>query len=238
MARSTSRHWNRCPAASSGRVTAPPRAPRCVIDHQPGRGQLVSGVSREHERHTLLSRDRACSRRRALEERRHRRRHGPGARHQPGSGERCTPRSHAASTGHCIFSANDGVTGQELWKSDGTDAGTVLVKDINPGSRQLRAHGPHERQRDALLQRVRRCQRRRAVEERRHRRRHRPGQGHQPGRLLLYTERPDERQRHAVLPCQRLPRTGSSCGRATAPPAGTVLVKDIFPARAAPSPAA
>ena len=23
--------------------------------------------------------------------------------------------------------------GEELWKSDGTDAGTVLVKDINPG---------------------------------------------------------------------------------------------------------
>ncbi|MFZ2188749.1 MAG: ELWxxDGT repeat protein [Candidatus Moraniibacteriota bacterium] len=29
--------------------------------------------------------------------------------------------------------ANDGVSGQELWKSDGTAAGTVMVKDINPG---------------------------------------------------------------------------------------------------------
>jgi ELWxxDGT repeat protein len=28
----------------------------------------------------------------------------------------------------------DGVNGQELWKSDGTAAGTVLVKDIRPGS--------------------------------------------------------------------------------------------------------
>jgi ELWxxDGT repeat protein len=27
---------------------------------------------------------------------------------------------------------DDGVTGFELWKTDGTDAGTVLVKDINP----------------------------------------------------------------------------------------------------------
>ncbi len=35
-----------------------------------------------------------------------------------------------------LFSANDGVAGMELWRSDGTDAGTVLVKDImsGPGS--------------------------------------------------------------------------------------------------------
>jgi ELWxxDGT repeat protein len=32
------------------------------------------------------------------------------------------------------FMANDGTAGWELWKSDGTEAGTVLVKDIKPGS--------------------------------------------------------------------------------------------------------
>jgi ELWxxDGT repeat protein len=33
-----------------------------------------------------------------------------------------------------IFAANDGDNGVELWKSDGTSSGTVMVKDINSGS--------------------------------------------------------------------------------------------------------
>lgn len=32
------------------------------------------------------------------------------------------------------FSATDGVNGNELWKTDGTEEGTVMVKDISPGS--------------------------------------------------------------------------------------------------------
>ena len=32
------------------------------------------------------------------------------------------------------FTANDGVSGVELWKSDGTAAGTVRVKDIRSGT--------------------------------------------------------------------------------------------------------
>ena len=35
--------------------------------------------------------------------------------------------------GVLFFSASDGVNGEELWKSDGTVAGTVMVKDIVPG---------------------------------------------------------------------------------------------------------
>jgi len=35
--------------------------------------------------------------------------------------------------GTLYFTANDGVHGVELWKSDGTAAGTMMVKDINPG---------------------------------------------------------------------------------------------------------
>lgn len=33
-----------------------------------------------------------------------------------------------------FFAATDGVNGMELWKSDGTEAGTAMVKDIRPGS--------------------------------------------------------------------------------------------------------
>jgi len=41
----------------------------------------------------------------------------------------------AAVGGKLFFPADDGVAGEELWQSDGTPAGTVLVKDVFPGPR-------------------------------------------------------------------------------------------------------
>src|SRR5262249_56871182 len=44
------------------------------------------------------------------------------------------PQHLTAVDGTLFFAANDGVHGTELWKSDGTESGTVLVKDIRPGN--------------------------------------------------------------------------------------------------------
>ena len=43
-------------------------------------------------------------------------------------------RNAAVAGGRLFFAADDGAGGSELWKTDGTPEGTVLVRDVRPGS--------------------------------------------------------------------------------------------------------
>ncbi|WP_232023636.1 ELWxxDGT repeat protein [Microcystis viridis] len=70
-----------------------------------------------------------------MEKRRHGGRYGSGQGYRPRFLLVCPPQSNGSGQYSTLyFTANDNVNGQELWKSDGTEAGTVLVKNINPGS--------------------------------------------------------------------------------------------------------
>lgn len=51
----------------------------------------------------------------------------------PGSYDSSIDLQAALGAGTLLFQADDGISGVELWKSDGSAAGTVLVKDICPG---------------------------------------------------------------------------------------------------------
>src|SRR5204862_8098310 len=43
-------------------------------------------------------------------------------------------RSETFLNGTLFFAGNDGTHGQELWRSNGTTAGTAMVLDIQPGT--------------------------------------------------------------------------------------------------------
>jgi len=53
-----------------------------------------------------------------------------------------TPTELTDVNGALLFVADDGANGAELWKSNGTTAGTRLLKDVNPGAGA--ASSPHE----------------------------------------------------------------------------------------------
>ena len=48
-------------------------------------------------------------------------------------GDAASPHEMTSFHGAVFFGADNGQHGRELWSSDGTEAGTVMVKDIHPG---------------------------------------------------------------------------------------------------------
>src|SRR5262249_29597211 len=51
------------------------------------------------------------------------------------------PRGFVAVNGSVFFTAHDAEHGNELWKTDGTEAGTKLVADLNPGPARTGVYG-------------------------------------------------------------------------------------------------
>src|SRR5262245_20885600 len=51
----------------------------------------------------------------------------------PGQERSSRPQAFAACEGFTLFTANSPATGTEMWRTDGTEAGTFLLADIWPG---------------------------------------------------------------------------------------------------------
>ena len=68
----------------------------------------------------------------------------------PGPGN-SFPHSLTNVNGTLFFTADNGTSGRELWRSNGTAAGTFLVRDIYPGISSARPAQLDERERHPVL---------------------------------------------------------------------------------------
>ena len=57
----------------------------------------------------------------------------------PNGSDGSNPQELRAVDGTLYFAADDGSNGTELWSSDGTEGGTSMLDDINPGCGQQRS---------------------------------------------------------------------------------------------------
>ena len=140
--------------------------------------------------------------------------------------------------GALYYSYSDGVHGDELWKSDGTAAGTQLVADIRPGivgssPRNLTVvgHVPlllGQRRASTAASSGRPTAPRPGTVD---------GQGPLRGRRVgSYPVAADQRRRHPLLHGLRARRAATSCVKSDGTAAGTVMVKDINPGAGSSTP--
>ena len=111
-----------------------------VADHQSGRWQFLPKSIDELQRHTLFFSQRRRPQSRALEKRWHCCRHRDGRRYQSQQLlPLYLPKRSEELQWRTVFFSQRRRSWQELWKSDGTAAGTLLVADINlDGSSYIR----------------------------------------------------------------------------------------------------
>ncbi len=100
-----------------------------------------------------------------------------------------------------VLPGYDGSSGSELWKSDGTSAGTVQVRDIRPNASSA-FPGSLTNVSGTLYFQATEGLTVLSVEERRHQRGDHPGPRHPPGRGRCYPDLFDERERGVVIPGQ------------------------------------
>ena len=118
---------------SSGRATGPPRAPSRQ-GHLPRPHGLLRELAHRRERARCSSRP-TTGRTGSSSGRATAPRPGPSWSRTSTPGRRGRAAMADQRERHALLHGQRRTTGRELWKSDGTAAGTVLVKDIDPGRR-------------------------------------------------------------------------------------------------------